>query len=226
MFDEDMWTMQIEEVAITATRIKTPFDEPRLNYWANRYSDRTIRSEEFSSSGIEHSGVSSVIARFIPGTFVVERDGVFKPTIRGGVPDLIIDGLRIDRDDHSAWLIPVDEIESIDVFRTGLATISITTRRGSNIPVTTHNYAVYNPLGYQKPAEFYAPKYETLEAKRSVIPDLRTTIYWKPDIVISEDGKVSFEFYTSDFRATYSVVIEGITGDGRIVRQVEKIRVE
>ena len=106
--------------------------------------------------------------------------------------------------------------------------VSITTRRGSNsdINIEKPNHAVYNPLGYQKPVEFYSPKYETLEAKHSVIPDLRTTIFWKPDIVISDDGKVSFDFYTSDFRTTYSAVIEGITSDGRMVRQVEKIRVE
>jgi len=41
-----------------------------------------------------------------------------------------------------------------------------------------------------------------------------------PDIVIFKDGKITFEFYTSDFRTTYSVVIEGMTSDGRILRQV------
>jgi hypothetical protein len=30
----------------------------------------------------------------------------------------------------------------------------------------------------------------------------------------------------TDFKTTYSVVIEGLTADGRIARQVEKIRVE
>jgi len=43
---------------------------------------------------------------------------------------------------------------------------------------------------------------------------------------ISEEGEASFEFYTSDFKTTYSVVIEGITDDGKIIRQVEKIKVE
>jgi len=136
--------------------------------------------------------------------------------------------------------ISVQNIESVDVFkRTAGASqfgmrgmggvISITTRRGgtdNNIEREEFNYIVYTPLGYQKPVEFYAPVYETLESKHLTIPDFRTTIFWKPDVVISEEGEASFEFYTSDFPATYSVVIEGLTTEGRIVRQLEKIRVE
>ena len=107
--------------------------------------------------------------------------------------------------------------------------VSITTKRGLNSISSQKddlNFIVYTPFGYQKPAEFYSPKYETLEAKQSTIPDYRTTIFWKPDVVISEEEETSFEFYTSDFRTTYSVVIEGMTTDGRIIRQVEKIRVQ
>ena len=76
------------------------------------------------------------------------------------------------------------------------------------------------------PVEFYSPKYESLEAKYLTIPDFRITIFWKPNIVISESGEASFEFYTSDFPTTYSVVIEGLTNDGKIVRQIEKIQVK
>jgi len=81
-------------------------------------------------------------------------------------------------------------------------------------------------LGYQKPADFYSPKYETLETQQMPIPDCRTTIFWKPDIVIDGTSEVSFNFYTADFPATYSVVIEGLTIDGKIIRQVEKIHVK
>jgi len=58
-----------------------------------------------------------------------------------------------------------------------------------------------------------------LEAKHLTIPDYRTTIFWKPDIVIDDyKEETTFDFYTSDFPTTYSVVIEGLTTDGRIVR--------
>ena len=53
-----------------------------------------------------------------------------------------------------------------------------------------------------------------------------TTIFWKSDIIISNNEVASLEFYTSDFPTTYSVVIEGLTAEGQIIRQVEKIWVE
>ena len=148
---------------------------------------------------------------------------------------VLIDG--VERELNYGSLPSYNEIESIDVFkgpsaaafgmRGGNGVVSITTRRGSDVQIEQTNNRVYTPLGYQKPAEFYSPRYETFEARQSPIPDYRTTIYWKPDLVISDnEGKATFDFYTSDYSTTYSVVIEGITDDGRIVRQVEKIHVE
>ena len=146
-----------------------------------------------------------------------------------------IDGAEVDKGDlENLW---PNEIESIDIFKGASAAIfgargaggaiSVTRKRGVPRPPDEKlNHVVYTPSGYQKPVEFYSPKYESLEAKQSIIPDYRTTIFWKPDLVITEKGEASLEFYTSDFRTTYSVVIEGLTNDGRIVRQVEKIRVE
>jgi TonB-dependent SusC/RagA subfamily outer membrane receptor len=142
--------------------------------------------------------------------------------------------------------VSVHDVASIDVFknassaaifgmRGGNGVISITTKRGMDMineiesvygKGAAANYTVYTPLGYQKPIEFYSPKYETLEAKKSFVPDYRTTIFWKPDIIISDTGEASFEFYASDFPTTYSVVIEGLTNNGKTVRRVEKIKVE
>ncbi|MCL1821387.1 MAG: carboxypeptidase regulatory-like domain-containing protein [Prolixibacteraceae bacterium] len=77
------------------------------------------------------------------------------------------------------------------------------------------------PLGFQRPAEFYAPKYDTPE--RNQKPDLRTTIHWQPSITTDENGKASFSFYTADAPSTYTVVIEGMTADGRIVYKKDEI---
>jgi len=77
------------------------------------------------------------------------------------------------------------------------------------------------PLGFQKPAEFYAPKYDT--PAQNTKPDLRTTIHWVPNLTTDENGKASFSFYTADAPSTYSVVIEGVTDDGRIVYKRDRI---
>jgi len=241
-YDNDMRLIHLSEVVVTGRRIKK--DEPRLQYWANESSDVTIRREEFEKA--PPTLVSDLLRR-VPGVMVFANGAI---NIRGGgslgngLPTVLIDGMRFEWPeelkspyDSPVEIIPVSDIESIDVFkgpsaaifgmRGGNGAISITTRRGGNVGgLQQYNYAVYTPTGYQIPVEFYAPKYETVEDKRSGVPDYRTTIFWKPDVVISDAGEASFEFYTSDFPTTYSVVIEGLTTDGRIIRRVERIQVK
>jgi hypothetical protein len=239
-YDENMRIYQLDEVEITAQRI---VKEPRLQVFPlNEHSDVTIGRDVIEKK--RRYQVADYL-RSVPGVRLLRKESWrgYHVRIRGAIDDplVIIDGIPVFCTDCDPLeTVPIDAIESIDVFmsaesislfgsRGANGAISITTKRGENkmvSPKEEFNYVVYTPLGYQKPAEFYSPKYETLETKRSVIPDYRTTIFWKPDIVISDENEASFQFYTSDFPTTYSVVIEGITTDGRIVRQVEKIQVE
>jgi len=242
-FDDDMRLIHLDEVEVTATRIEKK-EEPRLQFWANTKSDVTLRRDVIEKHAFRHI---VEYLRLIPGvqirgnSIVIRGESsLFNPQ----PPLILVDGTPFSSHTEDAALalsdIPVDIIESIDVFKSvssavfggrgGSGVISITTRRSienSNTKKEENPSCVlYTPLGYQKPAEFYSPKYETLESKHLTIPDYRTTIFWKPDVIISDTGEASFDFYTSDFPTTYSVVIEGLTTDGRIVRQVEKIRVQ
>jgi len=239
-YDEDMWVINLNEVEVTVSKIAKK-DDPRLQFWANVASDATISRADID----RFYGVYVSDYLYLTSGIMVYSNGVV--SIRGsrGLPVVFIDGVEqtwpeslSHRSQSPLERVTINEIESIDVFK-GFGTtifgmrgangaISITTKRGNNSPILEKpNHIVYIPLGYQKPIEFYSPKYETLEARQSSLPDCRTTIFWKPDIVISEDkDEVTFDFYTSDFSTTYSVVIEGLTNDGRIVRQVEKIQVK
>ncbi|MDR3142294.1 MAG: TonB-dependent receptor plug domain-containing protein [Tannerellaceae bacterium] len=244
-YDSDMRMVRLSEVVITASKIKK--EEPRLRYWANSISDTTLRREDFEKW--RPILVADIIRGKIAGVNVSSGGGV---SIRGvnGPALILIDGLPMDWPesmespyDSPLEAVSVIDVESIDVFK-GAATsafgvrgangvISIATRRGVDDEILAIrkskelNYTVYTPTGYQKPVAFYSPKYETPEARHLGAPDYRTTIFWKPDLVISgENDMATFDFYTSDFPTSYSVVIEGLTADGRIIRQVEKIRVE
>lgn len=241
-YDEDMRVIYLSEVEVMAPRIVHK-DEPRLQYWANRDADATIRKEDVEKTGprlvvdwLRNFGVAGVTV--LPNGRVSIRGG--------GRPLVLIDGIPQDwpenmmgPEDSPLETVSASDVESIDIFK-GVSTslfgvrgangvISITTRRGvedTGSESEGANYAVYSPLGYQQPIAFYAPKYETPEAKLQSVPDYRTTIFWKPDVKISDTKETEFEFYTSDFPTTYSVVIEGLTTDGKIIRQIEKIRVE
>lgn len=76
---------------------------------------------------------------------------------------------------------------------------------------------IVSPLGYQTPAEFYSPAYETPESRDSHTPDFRTTLYWNPCIRTDADGRAAFGFRTSDAPADFRIDIEGLTLDGQPV---------
>ena len=105
--------------------------------------------------------------------------------------------------------------------------ISLYMRRGSKTYHTNSSYIKKaDNLGYQRRVEFYAPRYDTEKAIKNHMPDLRTTIHWQPGIQTESDGTAYFNFYTADSETSYSVIIEGMTSDGRIIRkegQIEKI---
>jgi hypothetical protein len=234
-YDEDMRMIYLDEVEVKARRIDRK-EEERLRYWVNSSARYTIRKETIDKMRPQH--VSDLL-RNIPG--LQGASSAVVTSFFTAVPPLVfIDGVEyrwIKGDIPPYEMVNVRDVESIDVIKqyssfifggraSGMGVISITTKKGVENKNEVYNYTVYTPLGYQKPVEFYSPKYETLQDKQSALTDYRTTIYWKPDVVISDSGEASFDFYTSDFTTTYSVVIEGLTADGRIVRQVEKISVE
>ena len=237
-YDNDKRMINLSEVTIRATKIEKK-DEPRLLFPLNEGSDVTIRREEFEKR-VPRSIIDLLIR--IPGLYYNPYTGNIY--IRGTIgivspPLVLVDGAPLEGYSFIDLPVSVYNIESIDIFkgsnafifgpRAAYGAISITTRMGisssDNDERKSFNYATYTPLGYQKPVEFYSPRYDTLEAKQSNIPDYRTTVFWKPDVVISESGEASFEFYAADSPTIYSVVLEGLTTDGRLIRQVEKISI-
>jgi TonB-dependent SusC/RagA subfamily outer membrane receptor len=239
-YDDDMRIINLAEVVVVAKRVEKK-DEARLNYWANSSSDATMYREDIERMHVHN--VTTLLYSFAG----IRVGGNGSISIRGadGPPLILIDGVSMEWPDNASSVfdspleyVSIEDVETIDVFkgasaaifgmRGGNGAISITTRRGGSSDYTpsAFNYASLSPLGYQKPVEFYSPKYDTPAAVNLGIPDYRTTIYWKPDITVSDEGKASFEFYTSDFPTTYSVVIEGLSSGGGIIRKVERIEVK
>jgi len=238
-YDENIRVVHLTEVEITAKRIEKE-KEARLSYWANASSDHTIRRDRIEQRNPMY--VTDML--YEVGGVMVSSNGTISIR-RGGLPLIVIDGMPMEwpesihtKLDSPLESVSVHDVESIDVFkgasaalfgsRGGNGVISITTRKGgaSYPKERSFNHVSLSPLGYQEPVEFYSPKYETPESKHLGNPDYRTTIYWKPDIYISSENEATFEFYTSDFPSTYSVVIEGVSSEGKLIRQVEKIEVE
>lgn len=159
-------------------------------------------------------------------------------SIRGssGNPLVLIDGIETHELNDLSYL-STDDVESIAVFkgadaaifgaRGGNGAISVRLKKGY-VPngVAPVSLSRVMPLGYQKPVEFYTPKYEVDSVRMDPKADLRTTIYWNPKLVADSLGNVHVNFYTADKANDYSVVFEGITEKGEICRYVGVLRRE
>jgi hypothetical protein len=143
-------------------------------------------------------------------------------------PLFLIDGIEYSSINDILYLSSND-IEKIEVFKGSSA--QIFGYKGGNGAIafylksinlretrTIYSLANVAPLGYQKPAQFYVPKYEVDSVLNSLKPDLRTTIYWNPKLVADKNGIVHVKFYTADNANDYSIVMEGITNSGEICR--------
>ena len=234
LYDDDMRLIQLPDVVVIGNQIAKR-DLVRLEAFPfNEASDQTIYREDFENMRIR---VSTLIEMFSSSVKIdngiVYIRGYDKPAI------IVIDGIIQENMSLGLdLLITIDEVETVDIFkgasgaifgtRGGNGAISFSTRRGvwGGTKDVFYNKTTYSPLGYQEPVEFYSPQYDTQQSKQSGTPDFRTTIFWKPDVLISEDGKATFDFYTSDFPNTYSVVIEGMSYEGKIIRRIEKIQIK
>ena len=103
--------------------------------------------------------------------------------------------------------------------------VVITTTVGSSGSKKNNNIDRILPPGYQRPAAFYAPKYDTAEARDSGLADLRTTLYWNPSLRFTRQEDLLIEFYSADRPTTYLLTGEGVTEEGRLVRLEAQIPV-
>ncbi|MBE7174952.1 MAG: TonB-dependent receptor plug domain-containing protein [Mucilaginibacter polytrichastri] len=131
--------------------------------------------------------------------------------------------------------INVNDIASIEVLRTPGKT-AIYGDNGQNGVILINTKGVvfdekYDPSmvsfaarGFSNPKEFYTPKYEVKTA--NPVPDMRTTVYWNPDVRTAADGTASVNFYNGDQKGTYRVLLEGMNERGELARQIIRYTVE
>lgn len=87
------------------------------------------------------------------------------------------------------------------------------------------NTLTYKPQGYAKVKQFYVPKYAATPSTLGK-SDLRTTVYWNPNLNTDKSGNVLFEFFNSDNKGTFKALIEGLDKDGNLARGVYRYTVK
>ena len=88
------------------------------------------------------------------------------------------------------------------------------------------NEITYYPKGYQAVKLFYLPRYIGPRQKQSEQVDLRSTIYWNPNVITDKTGNTNLEYYNGDSQGSYRVTIEGMDKDGNLGRQVYRYNVK
>ncbi len=67
--------------------------------------------------------------------------------------------------------------------------------------------------GFDEPRVFYSPRHD-ISLEKDYKPDLRTTLYWAPDILLKNRKEQKVTFYNSDNSGRVRIVAEGITDNG------------
>ncbi|GAB3916203.1 carboxypeptidase-like regulatory domain-containing protein [Mucilaginibacter boryungensis] len=233
--------INLKEVNITTTRSKSkmvPAFSANRNGAGN--ADEIFLADEmkYSMTLKQFLQGRAMGVKFIDDSAFVNRADNFLTGQNAPKPmTIMLDGVELHSDGDAPlnW-IPVEDVASIEILRTAATSalyggnngvIIITTKTGkSELHYPSKPSPGTVPLiitGYHAIREFYAPNYTV---NPSAIPDHRTTIYWKPDIVTDKAGNATFKFYTTDDKGTYQITIEGITADGRPAHVVKSFTVE
>jgi hypothetical protein len=167
------------------------------------------------------------------------RNGVPFSTRSNRPMQLIVDGVYVE----SSYLnnITYTDVQAIEVLRNigsvgiyggrgGSGVIIITTKRGDEPeeysgPTAGRGIKPYYPKGYYKARTFYSPQYDKSGVNKQ-LADLRTTIYWNPDVQLNNDGKATLQYFNAGSKGVYRVVVEGIDTDGNVSRKIYRYRVE
>ncbi len=80
--------------------------------------------------------------------------------------------------------------------------------------------------GLQQQRTFYSPAYESETARDSHIPDFRNVLYWTPQMKLGTDGVSRVNFFSSDLKGKFAVIVQGISKNGLPGRAVSFFEVD
>lgn len=150
---------------------------------------------------------------------------------RGGTPVIYLD--EVQTDVSFLQNMNMADVAYVKVFNpgstgvissTGGGAIAIYTRKGGDRAANDKAKGLdyVQITGYTAIKEFYSPDYATASALND-LPDLRTTLYWAPYILLNKTTKrVKIQFYNNDITKRFRIVLEGVNANDKFAR-VEKV---
>jgi hypothetical protein len=219
-------TIMIDEVTIVGQKKVTPqefhINQSRTLY--NKPDAEVIITPELASL----RSIKDLLIGRVAGVYPIQQGSGIR--IRGygssfemsSEPLFVLDGLVVTYQELST--VPIDWIDRIDVIKSEKTTafgvrgangvISVITKTYKEIPYKPVSYSANtNISGYDAPRIFYSPKHSSA-LQSDYRPDLRSTLYWFPDIKVITNKDYELKYYNADISSTYNIIVEGITSGG------------
>lgn len=152
---------------------------------------------------------------------------------------VIVDGAELSDPNGAGYNLNnlnLRDIETVEVLKSANASIYgmnagggvlvITTVSGEEHFVDDSDQGIFHlrKEGFATAKQFYQPKYEPDKAQ-AARPDLRTTVYWNPDLITDPDGKANVSYFNTDQSGTFLVTLEGIDSKGHLGRAIYRYKV-
>lgn len=155
----------------------------------------------------------SVNCKFV----VLSIDGVYLSSLYslGNVPVSITDYYNFLR----SYLLQLttEDIRGIETKEQNKAYyIEVTTYSGNGAYLSrSYNNALYSPIPLSWPKQFYQPRY--VSKNEIKLADLRSTIYWAPNLSTDAQGKLTVSFPTKSKAGKYTFIMQGSDLNGSLI---------
>jgi len=208
-------------------------------YAGGIFSSSTSRSFDFINNPPPHGGLN--VFDYLQGQvggLIIEkvntgynlwsnRSVSMNEVIRGNRRGLVPGKVYLDEQESSSdavMRIPINQIALVKYYEPGsimLPGVGMspilafwTKRQEDQGDASINNMSYVMQDGYSPTRKFYSPDYS---ATSKNIADNRTTLYWDPNISVTDEKKFTISFYNSDAAKRFHVVVEGFTSDGKLV---------
>lgn len=221
-------TINIGEVHIISERRKDPQTvkvESSRSKYENPEGELIITDQM-----LQYANPFDVLRGRIPGVVITGSYPNYRVIVRSittlsgnSLPLFLVDGSETRYDDFIN--VPVNYIDRIDVLKSGGAcamfglkgsngVINIITRAGGEFRYAPITYSENKKFpGYNAPRIFYSPSHLT-NSNSDYSPDLRSTLYWQPELTLDDSKKAILNYYNGDNSSIIRIIVEGITKTG------------
>lgn len=222
----------LDEVSVKANKSAIPVSKVKNSQNLAGQADYVLTKEKLKYQTDVFQALFSV-----PGIMMV--DGAFVRTSARTVsvtsvkpkPMMVkLDGAFITQGQLKDIGLSPNSVEGIEVLTSNYNTaiygqdgywgiILITTKRlDSDDEISAVNKLKLVNQGFTLVKEFYVPNYDDPKINQQM-EDLRSTIYWNPNLSSDVRGKASLKYFNAGTPGTYKVIVEGMDNFGNIGRQ-------